>query len=75
VYRFIHGNFLIERIRVFHGTIFNAGGTAGTLILDNIPGLFFQGDLEITNCSFQAGHFCVCQDFYVGVPADLDQFR
>jgi len=34
-----------------------------------------QSDLEISRLSFNVFHFTVCDDVYVQVPADLDQFR
>jgi len=74
VHSLVLGYFLVKDVRVFHGTIFNAGSAAGAFILDNIPGLLSKGDFEVTCRAFYTVYFGVCQNFYVRVPADLDQF-
>jgi len=42
--------------------------------LRNIPGLFNQGDPEVSSFSFYPVNFGVAQDLNIGIPADLDQF-
>jgi len=54
---------------------FLTNSAARAFFFNDVPGLFVQGDFEITSRAFHAVNFGVCQDFYVGVPADLDQFR
>ena len=44
------------------------------VVLDNVPGLFLQGDVEVSRLSFYTVNFGISQDLYIGVPADLDQF-
>jgi hypothetical protein len=66
---------LVERIRVFHRTVLNAGRATRAFILDDIAGPFFQGHVEIALITFDPGDFGKCQNLYVWMPADLDQFR
>jgi hypothetical protein len=35
------GNSLVERIRIFHGAVFHAGGAPGAFFFDNISGAGF----------------------------------
>jgi hypothetical protein len=71
---FILRYFLIELIRVLDRTVFYTGRTTRAFVLQNIPGLFSQSYLEVSCFSFYTVNFSICQDFYVGMPADLDQF-
>ncbi len=74
MYRFIFGYFLIELIRIFDRTIFYAGCTTGTFVLDNVSWLLGQSYSEISCLAFYTVNFCKCQNINVWVPADLDQF-
>ena len=65
---------LVERIGVVDGTVFDAGGAARALVLDNVSGFFDQSDREVPCFPFDMLDFRQCQDLDVGVPADLDQF-
>ena len=66
---------LIVLIRVFDRAIFYTGGTTRAFVLQNIPGLFDQLYLEVSYFPFYTVNFSVGEDLYVGMPADLDQFR
>jgi hypothetical protein len=70
----VHGDFLVEPVRVLHGAVFDAGGAACAPVLDDIPGSGFKGDGKITLFSFYSFHFRKCQNLDVWMPADLDQF-
>jgi len=71
---FISGYFLIERIRVFNRAVFDTGRTARAFVLDNVSGLFDQGDLKIPCLALQTVNFRKGKNLYVRMPADLDQF-
>ena len=66
---------LIVLIRVFDREIFYTGGTTRAFVLQNIPGLLDQLYLEVSYVPFYTVNFSVGEDLYVGMPADLDQFR
>ena len=65
---------LIEFVRVLDGAVFYTGRTTGAFVLQDIPGLSDQGNLKVSCLAFYTVNVSVGQDFYVGVPADLDQF-
>ncbi len=65
---------LIELIGVLDRAILYTGGATGALVLQDIPGLFDQGDPKVSSLAFYTVNVSIGQDFYVGVPADLDQF-
>jgi hypothetical protein len=71
---FVHGNILIEFIRIHHRAVFNAGCASRTPVFDDVAGLFYQFDLEIPLFPLYAVNFRITEDLYVGMPADLDQF-
>ena len=71
---FVLRYFLIELIRVLDRAVFYTGRTTGAFVLQNIPGLLDQGNLKVSCLSFDTVNVSIRQDFYVGVPADLDQF-
>jgi hypothetical protein len=71
---FILRYLLIKLIRVFDRAVFYAGSTTRTFVLSNISGLFNQGYLEVSCFTFYTVNFCIRQDLYIGMPADLDQF-
>jgi hypothetical protein len=71
---FILRYFLIESIRVFDRAVFYTGRTTPASILQNVPGLSNQGYLEVSCFSFYTVNVSIRQDFYIGMPADLDQF-
>jgi hypothetical protein len=66
---------LIIGIGIVNRTIFNACGTPRTFVLDDVAGFGGQRDFEITRLSLNAVHVGECQNLYVWMPADLDQFR
>jgi len=71
---FILRYFLIKLIRVFDRAVFYAGRTTRAFALNNISGLFNQGDLEVSCFPYDTVNFSIRQDLYIGIPADLDQF-
>ena len=66
--------FPVKLIRVFDRAVFHTGRTASAFFLYNIPGFLDQADLKVSCFSFQTLNFSICQDLYVRMPADLDQF-
>jgi len=72
---FIRRYLLIELIRVCYRAVFYTGRTARAVVFQNIPGLFGQSYPEVSCFSFYAVNFSIRQDLYIGMPADLDQFR
>jgi len=71
---FILRYLLIELIRVFDRAVFYTGRTTRAFVLQNIPGLSNQGYPKVSCFSFYTFNVSIRQDFYVGMPADLDQF-
>ena len=71
---FIRRQVLIVWIRDFDRTVLHTGTTTRAVVLDNVSGLFNQGDLEISCFPFYTINFSIGQDLYIGMPADLDQF-
>ena len=71
---FILRYFLVVLIRILGGAILYTGSAARAFLLDNIPGLLQQGYREVSLFPFYTVNFRIRQDFYVGMPADLDQF-
>jgi len=69
----VHRYFLIICIRIFCRTIFHTRSTTRALVLKDVPRLLGHGDLEVTNLTFYTAYFGIGEDFYIGVPADLDQ--
>jgi hypothetical protein len=65
---------LIELIRVCDRAVFYTGRTTRAFVLQNIPGLSNQGYPKVSCFSFYSVNVSIRQDFYVGMPADLDQF-
>ena len=70
---FILRYFLIEWIRILDGAVLYTGRTSRTLVFQNIPGLSDEGNLEVPCYPFYTVNLSIGQDFYVGMPADLDQ--
>ena len=48
--------------------------TTRAFVLNNVSGLFVEGDLEVSCFPCYIVNFRIGQDLYVGMPADLDQF-
>ena len=72
--RFVLRDFLVEYIRVFNRAVFRAGCTTRALILDNVAGLFCQGNFKVSRIALNSVNFGVGKNLYVRMPADLDQF-
>ena len=66
--------FLVELIRVLDRAVFHTGRTTGAFVLQDIPGLSDQGNPKVSCLASYTVNVSIGQDFYVGVPADLDQF-
>ena len=75
MYGFVRRYFLIKAIRICDWTIFYAGRTTRAFVLYYVSGLCNQGDLKFSWFPFYSLNFSICQNLYVGMPADLDQFR
>ena len=73
--RFIIRYLLIKLIRIGYRTVLDTGSTTGALVFNNISGTGFQGYLKIPGLAFDAINFSECQNLYIWMPADLDQFR
>jgi hypothetical protein len=65
---------LIELIRVFDRAVFYTGRATPASVLQDVPGLSSQGYPKVSCFSFYTVNVSIRQDFYVGMPADLDQF-
>ena len=71
---FIRRQVLIVWIRDFDRTVLHTGTATRAVVLDNVSGLFDQGDLEVSCFPFYTINFSIGQDLDIGMPADLDQF-
>jgi hypothetical protein len=71
---FILRYFLIEFVRVFHGTVLHTGGATRTLVLNDVSGFSDERYLKVPRISFYTVNFSIRQNLYVWMPADLDQF-
>jgi hypothetical protein len=72
---FVVRYFLIEGIRVLDRAIFYTCRTTGALFLDDVSGFLGQGNREISCLPLYTVNFRKCQNLYIRMPADLDQFR
>jgi len=72
---FVLRYFLIKLVRVCYRAVFYTGSTARTFVLYNVSGLSNQRYFEVSCLSFYTVNFSIGQYLYVGMPADLDQFR
>ena len=75
MYSFIFRYFLIKLIGAIDRTVLYTCSATCAFALYYISGLFSQGYLEITCFSSYAVNFSIGEDLYIGMPADLDQFR
>jgi hypothetical protein len=74
VHRLVGRQVLVVGIRNLHRAVLDANRTTRAVILDNVPGLFSQGDLEVSCFTFDLFNFGIGQYLDVRMPADLDQF-
>jgi hypothetical protein len=65
---------LIVWVRDLDRAVLYTGTATRAVVLDNISGLFNQGDLEVSCFPFYTINFSIGQDLDIGMPADLDQF-
>ena len=75
MYGFVLRYSLIKLIRVRDWAVFYTGSTARTFVLYNVSGLSNQRYFEVSCLSFYTVNFSIGQYLYIGMPADLDQFR
>jgi hypothetical protein len=66
---------LIKLIRVCYRAVFYTGSTTRAFVLYDVSGLSNQRYLEVSCFSFYTVNFSIGQYLYIGMPADLDQFR
>jgi hypothetical protein len=66
--------FLIERIRDFHRAVLHTGRTTCAFVLPYVPRFPEEGYREVPCLSLYITYFSIGQNFYVRMPADLDQF-
>ena len=71
---FIRRQVLIVWIRDLYRAVLYTGSTTRAIVLYNVSGFFIQDDREVTCFPLYTVNFSIGQDFYVGMPADLDQF-
>ena len=65
---------MIVWIRDLDRAVLYTGTTTRAVVLDNVSGLFNQGDLEVSRFPFYTVNFSISQDLNIGMPADLDRF-
>jgi len=65
---------LIEFVRVMNRAVFSTGRAPRAPVLYDVPGVLDQRDPEVSRFAFDTVNFSMCQDLYVRMPADLDQF-
>jgi hypothetical protein len=70
----ILGYFLIKYIRVFNRAVFDTGRTSCAVFLNDVSGFLRQGDLKVPCFTLYTVNFRMGKNFYVWMPADLDQF-
>ncbi len=66
---------LIILIRILDRAVFHADRAARAFVFPDISGLFGQRYLEVSCFPFYAFNFGIGENLYIGMPADLDQFR
>jgi hypothetical protein len=71
---FVRGQVLVVRIRDLDRAVLDTGSATRALVFYDVAGLLVQDDLEVSCRPFDTVNFSIGQDFYVGMPADLDQF-
>jgi hypothetical protein len=72
---FIFRYFLVKDIGVHYRAVFYTGSTTRTFVLNNVAGLFNQRYFEVSRFPLYSFNFGIGKNFYIGMPADLDQFR
>ena len=72
--RLVRRQVLIIRIRDLNRAVLDADSTPRAFVLNDVSGLLYQCDREITCRSFDTVNFSIGQYFDIGMPADLDQF-
>ena len=71
--RFILRYVLVEFIRVLDRAVLYAGSATRALLLQNIPGLFCKRYFKVAYVSLYTVNFSIGENFYIRMPADLDQ--
>jgi hypothetical protein len=75
MYGFVLRYSLIKLVGVCYRAVFYTGSAARTFVLYNVPGLPNQRYFEVSCLSCYVVNFSIRQYLYIGMPADLDQFR
>jgi len=70
---FIQRYILIELIRIFYRAILYTDSTTRAFLLINILGFFSQRYLKVSCFPYYTVNFSIGEDFYIWMPADLDQ--
>ena len=65
---------MIVWIRDLNRAVLYTDPTTRAVVFYNVSWLFREGDLEVSCLPCYTVNFCICQNLYIGVPADLDQF-
>ncbi len=65
---------MIVWIRDLDRTVFDTGRATRAFVLDDVSGFCNQGGFKFSCFPFYTVNFSICQNLYVGMPADLDQF-
>jgi hypothetical protein len=68
-------NLFIGHWYVYNRTVFNAVAASRAKVHVDAAGTFSNLYLEVPGRSFNGFQVCVCDNFNVQMPADLDQFR
>ena len=66
---------MIVRIGDLDRAILYTDSTTRAFVLYHVSGLFIEGDGEVSSFSCHTVDFSISQNLYIGMPADLDQFR
>ncbi len=67
------GQVLIEGIGNLDRAVIHADVAARAFLLDDVSGLFDQGDLEVSRLSFDPVDFGIGQDLDIGIPRAFDE--
>jgi len=69
------GDLLVVLIGICHRAKLHAGAAACALVFDDVARFFGQSDGKVTCLSFNTVNYGISENFDIGMPADLDQFR
>ena len=75
MYGLVVGDLLVILIGIRHWAKLHAGAAACALVFDDVTRFFGQSDGKVTCLSFNTVNDGISENFNIGMPADLDQFR